>query len=450
MLVAPVLTAWLLAAAAAPAGAVDARLDNGLEVTIVPDPESPVVSTRLWYHVGAADERPGELGLAHLFEHLMFGPTLRHGKEDYARLHHRFGGYDNAYMTPDETVYVSDLPPEGSAEVVSLEADRLTGLVVDEANLANEKRIVTEELRLRTENDPVSRLLVAAQKALLGTHPYAHDPSGTKEEIAAATVASALSFRERWYTAANAHLVVVGPVDAAATMREVSAAFGGARGRAPERDEIPDLTRWSYPASVDLREDLPPVEVALLAVPLPPASSPEALAIDALEEILTGGEVDPVRESLVTRKRKALDAGVRTVRLRRGGALILYAASLPYRRKSTAFELLESERATLGRLLWLTPERFEAARRSLLRRELERAYDSGERADAIGRALWWEGDVGRAFDRAARIRALDREDVRRAFLRYVAAAEPVRIWVRPERIPLRVRLFGWLYPLVSR
>src|SRR5262245_9099728 len=223
----------------APPGYVATKLPNGLEVSILPDPAAPIVATQVWYHVGSANEDKGSRGLAHLFEHLMFGATKTHGKEDYERLHHRFGGDENAYTSPDETVYVSEIPPEGHAEVLALEADRMRGLVLSEENLANEQKIVTEELRLRTENDPMSRLFVEAQKQLLGDHPYAFSAVGEKKDVAAATVASCRSFYDRYYHPDLAHLVIVGPVDADATLREVERAFGPLAPGATRPAEVP-------------------------------------------------------------------------------------------------------------------------------------------------------------------------------------------------------------------
>ena len=55
----------------------------------------------------------------------------------------------------------------------------------------------------------------------------------------------------------------------------------------------------------------------------------------------------------------------------------------------------------------------------------------------------------RAFDRAARIDAVSLDEVRQAFRKYIAEPRPVRLYLKPERVPIAVRLFGWLYPLVN-
>ena len=90
---------------APPPGFIDRVLANGLQVTIVPDSSLPIVSTRIWYHVGAANETQNTRGFALLFEHLMFSGTPTHAKGVWEAHHHRFGGTENAHTSWDETTY---------------------------------------------------------------------------------------------------------------------------------------------------------------------------------------------------------------------------------------------------------------------------------------------------------------------------------------------------------
>ena len=118
------LSALLLAAL------VQETLPNGLEVTILADPTMPVVATQVWYHVGSANEAKDSRGLAHLFEHLMFGATATEARGEYDRLVTGVGGDDNAFTTPDETIYVSEVPPVAAEEILRREADRMRGLAL--------------------------------------------------------------------------------------------------------------------------------------------------------------------------------------------------------------------------------------------------------------------------------------------------------------------------------
>src|SRR6186713_3624472 len=60
-------------------------LDNGLQVVVIPDRRTPVVTQMIWYKVGSADETPGKSGLAHFLEHLMFKGTAKHQPANFPR-----------------------------------------------------------------------------------------------------------------------------------------------------------------------------------------------------------------------------------------------------------------------------------------------------------------------------------------------------------------------------
>jgi zinc protease len=432
----------------ASAGLLDTTLDNGLRVTILPDPSMTVVATQVWYHVGSADEDPGNRGLAHLFEHLMFGPTETREAREYSAFHTQHGGYENAFTNTDETVYLSEIAPPLHLGVLAREADRMRGLRLDQAALDNERKIVTEELRLRTENDPLGRLFTAAQVALLQGHPYGHEVAGTHEDLSAASLDAVRGFYARWYVPANAQVVVVGPVDAAETLAAVRNAFGSIpRGEPVTRREIPPVTAHSFPRSLTLREDIPPVEVAVLGFPLPAPDAPDADAIEVMLEMLTGRTVDPVREELVVRRKRGVEAGVQGMLFRRGGALVLYVASLPYRRQETAFRDLEETRRTLDAGSWLSETSLQAAHRALQRKEAVRRFRAERMADALGRETWWRGDPAGALARERRLQAVTLPEVRAAWQRWVLQVEPVRLYVEPQRVPWYVTAFGWLAPL---
>src|SRR5690606_18705432 len=71
-------------------------LANGLEVVVIPDHRTPVVTHMIWYKVGAADETPGKSGLAHFLEHLMFKGTQKHPAGEFSQVVAAIGGQENA------------------------------------------------------------------------------------------------------------------------------------------------------------------------------------------------------------------------------------------------------------------------------------------------------------------------------------------------------------------
>lgn len=406
-------------------------LDNGMRVSVLADPDAPIVATQIWVAVGSAHEAPRELGFAHLFEHLMFGATTTHDKEAYSRLHTVNGGYENAYTSFDNTVYISQIPAEVHDQVLVMEADRFRNLVLDQQNLDNEKKIVTEELRLRTENDPTARAAVRGIEALFAGHPYGHFPSGTKQDIANADLELCRKFYAGYYRPANLQLVVVGPVDGPATLARARELFAENGGEALKPPTVPTLVSHDFPDRVQVAEDIPPVKISALFYPLPPPSDPSYPAARLMRQMLTGGEVDRFRQILVEDQGKAIEAMTVAEDLRAGGVLAFASINLPFRRTGKALKHLRAATAELGELGWLTQENLDTARRFLLRDELERQYYADRRADAIGQAWSWRGDEALALGADIEaLKAVTLEDVRRVWTTWVADATPTELVVK--------------------
>ena len=98
-------------------------LGNGLQVLVIPDHRTPVVTQMIWYKVGSADETPGKSGLAHFLEHLMFKGTARHPAGEFSQTVLRIGGNENAFTSTDYTGYFQRVPREQLASMMEFEAD---------------------------------------------------------------------------------------------------------------------------------------------------------------------------------------------------------------------------------------------------------------------------------------------------------------------------------------
>src|SRR3979409_2618370 len=122
-------------------------LPNGLRVLSAVDHSSPTVAIQVWYHVGSKDDPVGRSGFAHLFEHIMFKATRNMKSEMMDRLTEDVGGFNNAFTNPDVTVYYEVVPSNYLETLLWAEADRLSGLTVDEPNFKSERSVVQEEYR---------------------------------------------------------------------------------------------------------------------------------------------------------------------------------------------------------------------------------------------------------------------------------------------------------------
>src|SRR4030088_56365 len=97
-------------------------LANGLQVVVIPDHRTPVVTQMIWYKVGSADETPGKSGLAHFLEHLMFKGTSKHPAGEFSQTVLKVGGNENAFTSSDYTGYFQRVPREELAKKMAVEA----------------------------------------------------------------------------------------------------------------------------------------------------------------------------------------------------------------------------------------------------------------------------------------------------------------------------------------
>src|SRR5438067_13827043 len=122
---------------------------NGLEVVVIPDHRTPVVMQMIWYKVGSADETPGKSGLAHFLEHLMFKGTEKNPGDAFSRQVAAIGGQENAFTASDYTGFFQRVPRNHLREMMALDADRITGLVLTDDVVRPELNVVLEEQNMR-------------------------------------------------------------------------------------------------------------------------------------------------------------------------------------------------------------------------------------------------------------------------------------------------------------
>ncbi len=187
-------------------------LDNGMQVVVIEDHRAPVVTHMVWYKIGAADEEPGKSGLAHFLEHLMFKGTAAVPDATFSAIIEENGGDDNAFTTQDYTAYYQRIAVDRLPLMMEMEADRMRGLILDDAAMLTERDVVLEERALRTESDPGSLFSEQRSAALYLNHPYGIPTIGWRHEVEALTLQDALDFYHLYYAPNNAILVVAGDV----------------------------------------------------------------------------------------------------------------------------------------------------------------------------------------------------------------------------------------------
>lgn len=287
-------------------------LPNGLQVMVIPDHRTPVVTHMVWYKVGSADEQPGKSGIAHFLEHLMFKGTEAHPQGQFSAEVARLGGQENAFTSQDYTAYFQRVAKEHLGTVMGFEADRMTGLKLSDEVVLPERDVVLEERRMRTDNDPGTRLSEVLQATTYVNHPYQHPIIGWEHEIKHLNREDALAFYRRFYAPNNALLVVAGDVDPTEVKVLAEKTYGKvARADTPPRarPQEPEPRAHRRVALADPRVAQPSLQRGYLVPSTRTAEPGESEALEVLSHILGGGQTGRLYRALVAEKGLAAGAG---------------------------------------------------------------------------------------------------------------------------------------------
>ena len=283
-------------------------LDNGLKVLLLEDRKAPVAVVQVWYRVGSRNEVLGKTGLSHVLEHMMFKGTETLGPDDYSRTIKRNGGDENAFTTADATAYYAKLASDRLSVALRLEADRMQNLAFAEEQFTPELKVVMEERRLRTADQPIAALFEQIRSAAYTAHPYQWPVIGWMNDLRQLTREDALDYYRTYYDPANAIVVVTGDFDAALVLDEIRDSFGAipSRTRPPIVRAIEPPQRGERRTKVARPAELPFVAMAFHA---PPANGADGFVLDVIADILSDGKSSRLHRDLVYERRLARSAG---------------------------------------------------------------------------------------------------------------------------------------------
>jgi predicted Zn-dependent peptidase len=282
------------------------KLKNGLRVILAEDRAAPTYSICVTYNVGSRDERPGRTGFAHLFEHMMFQGSENVGKGEHFILIENNGGAMNGTTNADRTNYFQTLPANQLDLGLFLEADRMRSLVINQANLDNQRHAVQEERRLRVDNQPYGRTFEVILETAYDNFAYKHSTIGSMEDLNAATLEDVAEFFKTYYAPNNAVLTLVGDFKTEEALAKIRKYFEGIPSQPPPRE--PDMAEPEQKG--ERRRKL---EDAFARTPrldivykIPPGNTPDWYAMDVLGDVLLGGQSSRLYQKLVKERQVAV------------------------------------------------------------------------------------------------------------------------------------------------
>jgi predicted Zn-dependent peptidase len=334
-------------------------LDNGMKFMVMERHQAPIVSFETYVNIGSAYEQEGKTGAAHFLEHLAFKGTDRIGTTNYRaekplldrldrlfeqieaaraanrteatnRLQQEFdqvrqeaasyikqneygqiveqaGGVGlNAATSTDATMYFYSFPSNKLELWMSLESERFLDPVFRE--FYEEKDVILEERRMRTDNSPIGTMIEQFLATALPGHPYGRPVIGSEADIRGLTRQDITQFFATYYTPDNIIATVVGDVDPDRVKELAQAYFGRYKARSSAAAVQATLPKQTQPKEVTLR--LPTQPWYLEGYQRPAISDPDEVVYQVMSSILGGGRTSRLYQSMVLQNQLVLNYSI--------------------------------------------------------------------------------------------------------------------------------------------
>ncbi|WP_286436136.1 pitrilysin family protein [Acinetobacter sp. 251-1] len=308
---------------------VETTLNNGLKVIIREDHRAPIVMTQIWYAVGSSDEFGNVLGISHVLEHMMFKGTQKVPDDEFTRLSRIYGGRINAATFTNYTNYYQLYPKKYFPLALELEADRMQNLVLRQQDFEPEIKVVMEERRQRTDDNPRN---LAYERFKWIAYPTSHHRQpviGYMKNLQNIQLDDLKKWYKTWYTPNNATLVIVGDVNAEQALKQVEKYFSAiSQKTTPDRNDVLEFDRLGYRhMELSLPVQVPNLFMAWNVRSLATAKNPQdAYALTIIQSLLDGGISARLQDRLIRDKKLLTAISVSYDPYNRGDSLFIISA----------------------------------------------------------------------------------------------------------------------------
>lgn len=406
------------------------RLGNGLGVVTVRDRSAPIVALQTWFRVGSRHERPGATGMAHLFEHLMFGQTENLPPGEFDRLVERTGGESNAATWVDWTYYKLSLPTRDLALGLKLEAERMQHLVLEHDPVESERDVVTNERRERVEDDVDGWLDEQLMAHAFTVHPYRWPTIGWMEDIRALNLSDIRTFYRTWYAPNNATIVCVGDVDEVELHDLIAQHYSHLAAVA-----LPETANEVEPAQTRERVVRAPKPIAtdrlLIGYKAPGQAEVDWAALEIVSTLLAGCPSSRLYRRLVIEREAASSIDAQLTPFRDPSLLRLAVTTARGHRAAEVVTTIDREIELLASNPPMTSE-VEKAKALAETDFWSSLADVDGKAEALGHYETTLGDFRRLSTIADRLAAVTCDDVARAIRSYLVASQRTVVIAEPE------------------
>jgi zinc protease len=401
-------------------------LANGLTVLTKEVPQSPIVSTVVFYRVGSRNEEAGQTGKSHFLEHMLFKGTTKYPKGAIDHITLVNGGANNAFTSEDCTAYYFDFSADRFEVALDIEAQRMVDTQFLLEEFEHEKQVVTEELKINLDS-PWGALGQEVRATAFKVHPYRHPVVGWIDDLSRSSREEMEAYYRRHYHPNNAILVLVGGFVTEHALRTVESTFGAI----PRGAEVPPVKISEPPQQGEKRVTLKrptQIERMHMVYHAPSVSNDDGYALRLGALTLSGGRSSRLYQRLIERERLAVSVSAEFSESIDPTLLEIRAEVIPEKTPDSVEAAISEEASRLQEEL-LTPEELEKTKNMI-----EAHFEFGrERTlnDAI-QIGYTEAIIGyEHLDRYVdRIRAVTAEEVRTASQKYLGIDNRTVGWLR--------------------
>jgi zinc protease len=291
--------------------------------------DAPVIAVQLWYKTGSVREQEGIRGVSHILEHMMFRGSKNVATEEHARRINDIGGHCNAFTAEDVTAYINSVPKEHLDMVLSLEADRMCNLHLDEALLETERKVIVEEYHTYL-NNPVAKAFLEFRAMFYDHHPYKLGPLGKIEDIQGITVSDVRNYYLQWYRPENAVCVIVGDFESFTALVDTVEKHFGTINDTTTLQESATIPPVPSRQGIWMRRKVDfDVPIIVTGYPAPASAEDDSLTLDILQMIISQGETGRLNREIVRKQSLAVMAGGMNHFLKHTGMSLFFAAFTP-------------------------------------------------------------------------------------------------------------------------
>lgn len=308
---------------------VEVTLKNGLKVIIREDHRAPIVMSQIWYAVGSSDETGSLLGISHVLEHMMFKGTVKVPDDEFTRLNRMHGGSFNAFTSTNYTNYYQLYPKKYFPLALELEADRMQNLRLRQQDFEPEIKVVMEERRERTEDNPRNLAFERFKWIAYPTSHYRQPIIGLMKNLQNIQLNDLKHWYKTWYSPNNATLVIVGDVNAETALKQVKKYFAQIPQKViPQRNDVLEFERLGYrQMEMNSAVQVPNLYMAWNVKSLKTAKNPQdAYALTMIQSLLDGGISSRLQDRLVRDRKQLTSISVSYDPYNRGDSLFTIAA----------------------------------------------------------------------------------------------------------------------------